>query len=186
MLACCVSSEQHFEQLLPGLATSTLRIRVNPCASVAKNLDSAIPPIAPFLCSPRNSYTRKDFKSFRFSTYKQFIMLLKTNNFKPFRISRSTIFARNPFGFSTYIGTPGGRGGGTFGVNKSRAQRGPTPTGISRGLRGRGLFLGHQPALPALREMPDHDSKPRNSPQQAEANQGQHDKENKECASNAV
>jgi hypothetical protein len=58
----------------------------------------------------QNSYTRKDFKSFRFSTYKHFLMMLKTNDFKPFRISRSTIFARNPFGFCTYIKTPGGGG----------------------------------------------------------------------------
>ena len=56
---------------------------------------------------PRNSYTRKDFKSFRFSTCKHFLIMLKTKDFKPFRISRSTIFARNPFGFSTYIKTWG-------------------------------------------------------------------------------
>jgi hypothetical protein len=31
---------------------------------------------------PRNSYTVKDFKSFRFSTYKQFLILLKTKDFK--------------------------------------------------------------------------------------------------------
>ena len=73
----------------------------------ARPCSSRIPQIAPFLCSPRNSYTRKDFKSFRFSTYKHFLMLLKTNDFKPFRISRSTIFARNPFRFSTYIKTWG-------------------------------------------------------------------------------
>jgi hypothetical protein len=72
---------------------------------------SALPKLAPFLCSPRKSYTRKDFKSFRFSTYEQFLMMLKTNDFKPFRISRSMIFARNPFGFSRYIKTWGGRGG---------------------------------------------------------------------------
>ena len=74
-------------------------------------LAPATPQIAPFLCSPRNSYTRKDFKSFRFSTYKQYLMMLKTNDFKPFRISRSTIFARNPFGFSRYVKTWGEGGG---------------------------------------------------------------------------
>jgi hypothetical protein len=85
-------------------------MRVDPPASLAAKSPAQLPKLAPFLCTRRNSYTRKDFKSFGFSTYRQFLMLLKTMDFKPFRISRSTIFARNPFGFSTYIKTPGGRG----------------------------------------------------------------------------
>jgi hypothetical protein len=112
---------------------------------------SDLPKLAPFLCSPRKSYTAKDFKSFRFSTYKHFLMMLKTKDFKPFRISRSTIFARNPFGFSTYIKTWGG-GGGMASISNSAAMRAvvvrahgsrlPPPERLSGGAECANLGIG--------------------------------------------
>ena len=87
---------------------------------------------------PRNSYTRKDFKSFRFSTYKHFLMMLKTKDFKPFRISRSTIFARNPFGFSRYIKTWGGGGVPGCGLYLQPAKR------KSNACRAEALGLGDE------------------------------------------
>ncbi len=113
-------SESHPRRVEGAPATSKLPVRVHPCPSVVSNSPAPLPELAPFLCTRRNSYTRKDFKSLRFSTYKHFLMMLKTKDFKPFRISRSAIFARNPFGFSRYIKTWGGGGGSIFRVTSMR------------------------------------------------------------------